>query len=259
VHTPSGVQEKGGGYGTALYTALCLGAWQTWNDRVVISMRKKKDGISSAEDDRSTEASRWWKAAVDRGLAEREESEADDEREEYVKIDVDPDDLDRIVSLDEEDAHITYVNEVNVDITKPGETKVFDYYTFKSAQDNNLVVLGCAIEVPSIPEVEQLSYLWHQELEDPDTLYEVDTDALLALDVRGLHRDFVDLLQLAYLGSGLGEKAADDLLYRWSNDLDPGSESPQGRLFKNASSAAGMGEVLRARARVGWSDLEDLP
>jgi hypothetical protein len=257
VHTPQGVTSKGGGYGTALYTGLCLGAWQVYWDRAKIGMSKTGQGISSAESDRSREASRWWDAAHDRGLTGRKEEEGESETEEHVNVDVDADDLNRIVSLDE--GEITYVNEVDVDVTKPGEDLVFDYYKFKSAQKHNLVLLACSVTIPDLPVDEQLSYLWRQEMDNPETTYEVDDDVLLALDVRGLDPHFINLLALAYAGVELGEKAIDDMRHRHEHDLDPGSESPQGRLFKNAGNAAGMGEVLRARRRVGWADLEDLP
>lgn len=258
VHTPDGVKTKGGGYGTALYTALCVGAWQVYEGRARIGMRGDKPGISSAEDDRSRAASRWWEAAVSSGLAERETEEGDDETEEHVSLDVDAEDLERIASGLDEGAHITYVNDVNVDVTKPGEDQIFDFYTFDSAQGHNLVLFGCSVEIPSMPIADQLRFLSTREIESGDAIYECDQAALLALDVRGLAPGFIDLLALAYRGAELGDRAIDDLRYRFEHQLDPEATSPQERLFKN-SGEGGLAEVMRARAHVPWDSLADLP
>jgi len=70
VHTAQGVQTVGGGYGTALYSALTLGAHLSdllrWPD-----LPRPSDGISSFACDldgmvegRSDEADRWWRRAV---------------------------------------------------------------------------------------------------------------------------------------------------------------------------------------------------
>lgn len=70
VHTAQGVQTVGGGYGTALYSALTLGAHLSdllrWPD-----LPRPSDGISSFACDfdgliegRSDEAERWWSRAV---------------------------------------------------------------------------------------------------------------------------------------------------------------------------------------------------
>ncbi len=63
-HCPDGVQVKGAGWGTCLYTALCLGAHVADEDLIEIAMYKKGDGICSWTDNRSAEADRWWAAAV---------------------------------------------------------------------------------------------------------------------------------------------------------------------------------------------------
>ena len=67
-HTPDGVVIKGKGWGTALYTALALGAHQETNDLVKIKMRGSGDGISSWTDNRSNEADKWWASALDPGM-----------------------------------------------------------------------------------------------------------------------------------------------------------------------------------------------
>lgn len=65
-HTPRGARPKGEGYGTALYVGLGTVAYQAYSLGCVASIRSG-EGYGH----RSGEADRWWAAAVDRGLAER--------------------------------------------------------------------------------------------------------------------------------------------------------------------------------------------
>jgi hypothetical protein len=72
VHTPGGVEVQGGGYGTVLYSALCLASHLDWAG--VRSFRLERegiyDGISSMPGHRSPEAEAWWNSAkVDFNLA----------------------------------------------------------------------------------------------------------------------------------------------------------------------------------------------
>lgn len=63
-HTPAGVTEEGGGYGMALYTALGTLAWQVYG-RECIASSPSSDQFGS----RSPAADRWWRRAVERGIA----------------------------------------------------------------------------------------------------------------------------------------------------------------------------------------------
>ncbi len=165
VHTPEGVKVRGMGYGTALYSALCDGAHLRYREHVEISMKKKGDGISSDTSDRSTEADHWWSAALKQGLTEehREESE---EVDEGVDVDVAPSELRDCVSVRE--GEITYVNSVNVDITKTTET-VFDTYSYESLTDHHLVAAEIVLTLPGVLTDEtDLYVLWQSALEDPD-------------------------------------------------------------------------------------------
>jgi len=257
VHTPEGVTEKGGGYGTALYTALCLGAHLVDEDLIEISMSTKGGGICSAEEDRSHAASHWWNASRRRGLTKEQiEEETEEEREENVELAVDPDDLERCIGRNV-DGKIVYVNSVSVDIERETTTeKIFNYYTWDSAENHHLVVCGAPIL-----EFSNLRGIWQHVLEAPDSLVDLDRTALLALDVRGLDPDALNLIELCYLAAGLTEADVDSLRYRWQHDLDVGEVSPQLRLFRpNAETrAAGLERVAEARRASGWSDLADLP
>ena len=244
---------RGEGWGTSLYTALALGAYQVSNKRAAIEMYGNGDGICSWTEDRSSEADRWWGAAGRRGLTESE-TYTDTEKEEYVKLKPSAGELNRCLDVD---GTITYVNDLDVDIERETEKSV-DEYKYLSAWNHDLVVCELDLEVPAGLSADQcLPFVWRSLLNEPDRLGDVNPDALLALDVRPLDLDGVNLLSLSYLATDLGDAAVDDLHERWKLQLDPGSRSAQGRLFK--ANQAGLGSVEGARSRTAWSELADLP
>lgn len=259
VHTPEGVTEKGMGYGTSLYTALCLGAQLQWKDAVQIGMRGRGDGISSDPSDRSREASRWWAAALNSGLTDQEAAEGDDETEENVDLDVSPSDLEDCVQVD---GQISYVNRLSVDIVRPGEDKAYDYYRYQSALEHHLIAMSFAFEVPRVRPATELMALRDYILEDPREILAVDPIAIQAIDVRGLDPDLVQLLQLGLIAAspaGADDPSVDELWYRYEHGLDPGEASPQTRLAFRKNAAAGLDEVSRARQAAGWAALAELP
>lgn len=73
--TAYGVNERGAGVGTVLYTALA--SVQAWNARYGHQFRFVVDGegICSYDFKRSSEASAWWKRSAERGLTMRSEWE----------------------------------------------------------------------------------------------------------------------------------------------------------------------------------------
>lgn len=255
VHTPSGVEKKGMGYGTSLYTALCLGAHLTEEQEVEIEMNERGAGISSRTDNRSKQADRWWEAAKKAGLADEEVGE---DKEEYVKLDADASDLESC-DIGGYEGKIDYVNEVNVDLVVE---QTAEYYAYVSAWKKDLVpaeiVLSEEIPFDLEPGME-LDYLWEQIMDDPDLILSADTEGLLALDVRDLDERVVKLIAIAYMESGLGDKEVDSLWYRWKNRMDPQAKSPQQRLFSPNSRAAGLSDVLEARKIVAWDKLAHLP
>jgi hypothetical protein len=147
VHTPSGVDMKGGGYGTVLYTALCYAAHQSTRGRLSGNdgppRRMRGDGISSGRD-RSAYAERWWKAAKAKyGLAELVEGTT------YEDFDIDiTDGISRDIEtfaqehLGEDDIK---VNGYSVNITgEKAETASADAYPFENALDANLILARLA-------------------------------------------------------------------------------------------------------------------
>lgn len=252
VHTPDGVTVGGMGYGTALYSAICDGAHLDFEKHVEISHHRHAsgDGICSDTKDRSGAADRWWAAALKIGLTE-EHTEKEEEREENVELDLEPRDLNCVQT----DGKIVYVNRVSVDLEKTTE-KTFDTYSYESLVGHNLVAAEIVVKLRGvIADGSDLYALWQAVLEDPDLIIDTNDVALLALDVRGLSEDAMSLLSLAYLANGQSDATVDDLRNRWERNLDPGSSSGQGRLFK----ANGMADVVEARRISGWDDLSGLP
>lgn len=62
VHTPTGVKTRKAGYGTVLYTGLCLAAKLEHNGLLKLATNVAGAGISSNEN-RSNAAEAWWRAA----------------------------------------------------------------------------------------------------------------------------------------------------------------------------------------------------
>lgn len=261
-HTPDGVIPRGAGYGTALYTALSLGAYQASNGDAEIQMNTEGEGICSETEGRSHEADKWWKAAHDKGLTDVEKDE-EEEKEEYVKLDVDPDDL-SCVPLDE-GQRIVYVNELNVDIESESEF-VADVYSYTSAWNHDLVCIEFqeVISEPfSVPEElragTELKWIVEYVMDQPRRLKDTNQTALLGLDVRGLDVQAVNLISLAYMDAGLDDRAVDALFYRWKHDLDPGAEVRQLGLFSPNAREAGLADVVEARKQANWAALASLP
>jgi hypothetical protein len=257
-HTPDGVSPVNQGYGTALYSALCLGAHQRYHDLVSIKMKMQGDGICSDTNDRSYEADAWWRAANQRGLT-RQASEEVEEKEENVNITkaVDNDALTRIASLDDADQRIVYINDIDVDLEKTTEN-TYDVYEHSSLLEHALCAASFVVDVDkSLPIDEQLSGVWHIVLEDPEVIEYAYPEPLLALDVRDLHPDAINLLSLLYIKAGLKDPAIDAMRERWESNLDPDQVTRQQSLFR--ANAAGVADVVHARSIVGWSNLEELP
>ena len=70
VHTPIGTFREGMGFGTALYTALVLGARQETLSPGTLTMNVAGEGVSSVSSlSRSLEGDKWWERALERGVA----------------------------------------------------------------------------------------------------------------------------------------------------------------------------------------------
>lgn len=278
-HTPDGVTPRGAGYGTCLYTGLALGAFLQNVGDAEIEMSEKGNGVCSEQENRSREADAWWNAAHQRKLTGRDEIEGETEREEDVDLEVPAEDLNAYV----DEGEVTYVNRVNVDIEKQGESLQVDWYRYDDAEEANLVVV--AFEDPSeiggrqVPEdIRSGTELkWMVEaITNENDRYELkfkqtNQVALLGIDVRGLDVQAVNLIALAYMAAELGDKEVDALYYRWKHNLDPGSEVKQLSLSEaripvrwdlltpNQKREGGLADVVEARRQADWARLEMLP
>lgn len=253
-HTPSGVTIKKQGYGTCLYTALCLGAHHNAEGTLrLFRYGPDGDGISSETDSRSTEADHWWSRAKDLGLA-REVVE--DQTEESVDV---TSELSDAVSESEVDGkRVAYVNTINVDLEA---SVTADVYPYESAEEHDLVLAEFAVEVPFV----SVEALWTMVRDREPTGLVVHADRILACDVRGLSVSAMNLLGILAERGGAAEDDLHALRFRWEHGLDPGAPVKQMRLpFKaNSSEARHAAEILKAtemlRADTGWRDLRTLP
>lgn len=154
-HTPSGVREKGKGYGTCLYTGLVLLASAEADGSIEIDVEGSGHGISSESESRTWEASNWWSAARRLGLVVQETHEkegGEEEEEEESGVDLlrhttsrqDDQILEAIREIVEyvDDGYVTSIDSLKVSIARTvggvQDVKV-DVYTLKSAARANLV------------------------------------------------------------------------------------------------------------------------
>lgn len=188
-HTPDGVTGKGGGLGTLLYTGLCARAHLGAIDALDLPKWMAGyggDGISSETSTRTAQADAWWLRARERfGLAEVvtgcDHSDFDGEvavseraakAALSIKFGVDP----KVIELDGNDLAVKasgYYEQCGVE---------FDAYPYRHARDAHLVVAL----VKSDYEEPKLNGI------TPDSLIEVDTQALAALNVASLRVTFKD-------------------------------------------------------------------
>jgi hypothetical protein len=98
---------------------------------------------------------------------------------------------------------------------------------------------------------------------DPKVIGEVEAEALLAIDVRGLSLDAMNLIGVLAEHGGASENDLHMLRYRWEFGLDPEAEvrqlrlplsSNRRRLQANAARDA-LARAMELRDRTGWSSL----
>jgi hypothetical protein len=283
VHTPSGVAVKGKGYGTTLYTGLCVGAHQHHENELSLGVDYDGDGISSSSDTRSSSASKWWDMAVRLGLA----AEVEDEH------------VDEDVEFESGDLSCTHYDgeQVEVDWARGSITRYIsaNVYEFDKAEDADLVVAvleGISIPGSSLVEVvrsgegqaelstgreqygdRRIRYyipsggyrnIWKKLAEHDDASY-VNRDALLALDVRNLEPQAVNLLSTIAMIDGVDDEDIDAMRMRAEQNLDPDTPIKQMRLQfkKNPSDVpelkAALQETKELRASLDWKRLSALP
>ena len=200
---PNAVEVTGQGYGTSLYTALCLGAHQNYEAReegeknryTISKYGPTGDGISSMEGTRSESAEDWWSAARRRKLVSSEEHDETDDG-----VDVTSDYAYRIEGQEYEGGEITNVNTIDVDVSK---RTIVDTYTWESAIKHNLIIASFTVDI----EDRTIPGLWRAL--QRDGIHEAYPRWILGLDVRGFTLDAINLLGI--IGQSAGVDEAGDL------------------------------------------------
>jgi len=272
VHTPSGVSTKGQGFGTTLYTGLCLVAHGAAEGKWRIPPYEDGDGISSTPGTRSAAAEGWWDKAVELNVAIREEYAS---QREDVEVAVDPDDIE---CMDEDtlraavDAHdggsvgLTYVNSLNVDIEVSRDVDVMHY---ERAYESNLVMVyfDDIIDMHFADEGD-IREVWQHLVEvDGYDIGEFDEDVFVAMDVRFLPPQAVNLFAVIARTQGVDEYLIEAMRIRNQFGLDPDADlGMRQQLMKftpNGPERQAAGEALEltalARKRTGWKKLRALP
>jgi hypothetical protein len=332
-HTAHGVRTKKAGYGTALYTALVLGAHLEVSPGGIAD---EPDCISSGEVEergRSASAQKWWRdnSPPNRNYAEVYQHEGDFESDEYedpeweewaenevnvtrslgrrvvgrfVELE-EGDDLEDVDLTDELKEYVlesevgdyndmvTYVNtirvdvaveedddgekrfkvvrarEINVDLrgTRPpendeyrshGATGTYNVLKYSAALRAGLIIAAADLDVllrDVAPDA-----LWRDVHEDRVTVHRVYVEPILALDLRGLTRDAMNLLGVLAEKGGATEEQLDHMRLRWELNLDPNEAVRQLRLLPNpgrAEATAAVAEAAEARQKLGWDRWED--
>lgn len=142
VHTPSGVSTRGGGYGTALYTALCYAAYLSdVEDMGQHGPPSAIDGrgISSGEP-RSDYATAWWTRAKDvYGLASLVEGEITEDFD--LNFDSGYKNVARDIAESELGARKVSISDYRIELSGSAEVpKEADAYPYRNAESANLVL-----------------------------------------------------------------------------------------------------------------------
>jgi hypothetical protein len=283
VHTPSGVLVKGKGYGTSLYTGLCVGAHANHEGDLDVNRDYDGDGICSDRENRSASADKWWNMAVRLRLAQEIEDEHIEEG----------------VELDTYDLECTYRGDENVSIdyaTGDVSTSIqANAYYWEAASEADLVVAtfaGITMRGDSLIETiasgagqiglqtRRESYgdrrvlysmtaggyrnIWKKLVEHDDAEY-VNRDALFALDMRGMEPQAVNVLSTIAVIDGAADEDIDQMRLRAERNLDPETPVKQLRLqFKENPSDEGMvkaalADTKQLRSSLDWKRLSALP
>jgi hypothetical protein len=154
---------------------------------------------------------------------------------------------------------VSSVNDINVDIEK---SVTVDVYPYDNAERKALVCADLTLEVDF--ERVPIDRLW-EVLKNADIEVAAEPERLLALDVRTLTLEAMNLIGILAETVGASEDDLHDLRFRWEEKLDPKTPVRQMRLpfKKNSSEARRAHEAIeRARAlrlEAGWAELSELP
>lgn len=264
IHTPSGVKTKGAGYGTALYVALCMGAYDA--ERLRLRLPGDTSCVSSGFPGRSADASAWWEGAVERQLATEVEGESAEEELKEENVDVTRQLKELILgeTFEYEDNTFTvdYVNTIDVDgtTTVPGEERTAQKLAYEDARKAGLIIANLPFTSREIGG--DLNALWRVAQNAEDETLGVHLPALLALDVRGLTLPAINLLGALAQQADATDEQLSHLRLRWELNLDPDEPVRQQTLRFNAAESrqvrAALDEAATLRRQLGWNELMSL-
>jgi len=271
VHTPSGVKNKGVGNGTALYTALCLGAWVEDYGLASLDVGPQSgEGISSGPG-ASAAAQKWWQAAETHGLATSEEHRQDKEfSDEDFSGQVSTSDMDSILGGDDYD--ITYIDRLELSGTRLGEEETYYEYPTDAALSNSLIIARFVIEVEAGPRrgllLEKDAV---EEIVDADDTEVAELAAIYALNLSGVAPGVIYLLVSLLEQGNVNPTLMDAFLKRATlgkdpeegemfETYDPRRQNPQRRRRRTNPKMADINRSVREiRKTLGWDALVDLP
>lgn len=228
VHTPEGVVPREQGYGVSLYTGLCLGATMSSFARDV----SPNAGSHTLEEDWPGVSSMPGHRSYEAEQWWKRAMERGLTSRECLDVSDDEDDCREV-----------------------------DLYPFRIAKRLQLAVASFAFE----SDWKSLPGLWRRIQKSPNHIRDVAPTALLALDVRGLTLEGINLLGILGVYANMSDADLNGLRMRWELNLDPGAPIAQMTLpFKPNSAEArsaerALAQAAEARAAVGWDRLEDLP
>lgn len=265
-HTSSGVEVRGGGYGTCVYTGLVLLATAEHDKQIFVrDLIGSGYGISStASDSRTPSATRWWDASKRRGLTSREEgttSPGDDDPEYETEEITDENAKDYLSTRTHrelvtavENAFERYGSEwrvtdvtIKVDLERDVATDEsgrseqeieVDFYTMDSAEKHKLVVCR---------EIQVGDFMRWGNTTNFSSQFHGFKDVILALNVSGEDVRLVAKLALAARAGGATEKEITAMMMRNRFGVDVISRRA---LFEEPTTAE-TEAVLDAIARAG--------
>lgn len=262
VHTPAGVETEGQGFGTTLYCGASVTAYVIGEHQLEFPRRRfYKDGagVMSQEGDRSEAAEVWWSRAVALDLAK---DVAEEWTEEGISVDADASDLENCVDVTDEypSGYVSYVNSINVDVTYDRQ---YNFLGFETVWEKELCAAVMDAPVPYNMEAMQPDEGERRAFDEH--VLDADTDALLAVDVRGMSEYGVHLLASVLRGAKASAEDIRLMLLRWQYDVDPSTNPLQRTLpFKsNSSEGRAVREALERtklrRREMDWNDFASLP
>jgi hypothetical protein len=255
-HTPSGVQPRGMGYGTCLYTGLCLLAHYNHTKDLDLELEWDGDGISSDPNNRSHSAGRWWSAAERLELTSTEEGEgrvpfSDEDVTDYFSDYFSYDVPEGILGEDTEVEEIE-VRDVRASGVRVGSAE-YDVYAFDNADEHNLVILG----QPQVIDLDEFIETGFVVLDDWDY---VNGEGIIALNVTDQPRGFVQMLMKLALAESVAKNEVQAMYERFAVDTDPvWLGGKQEEMFAQNPNMEEEFEQLEAvRGALGWTELEGL-